>query len=84
VPRILRNLRIQEGSLVDEPANKRARVVLFKRDGGGASGETTEMQYDILKFSDAEFRGGCRHCGYGDKQDIKKQSRCPFCWNSPR
>lgn len=30
---ILRNLRVDFGSLVDEPANKGARIMLFKRDG---------------------------------------------------
>jgi hypothetical protein len=35
MPNLLRNLRINEGSLVDEPANQKARVLLFKRAKGG-------------------------------------------------
>ncbi|WP_080840015.1 DUF1541 domain-containing protein [Cohnella massiliensis] len=37
MPGKLRDIRVHEGSLVDSPANPRARVVLFKREASGKS-----------------------------------------------
>lgn len=46
MPTLLEDLELDEVSLVDEPANKDARVVLFKRDGTGTRKRGATMYGD--------------------------------------
>jgi len=38
-----------------------------------------EVEKDCTKARADEFAGGCRVCGFGEKDTIKAFGRCPFC-----
>lgn len=58
MPNHLKDLRLYELSLVDNPANKQARVTLYKRAPAGKTGlHTKESEMDELKKRIAELEG---------------------------
>lgn len=73
---ILRKLRVDFGSLVDEPANQDARVLLFKR---GEMQKADMMQNQIpcpMCGQPMEKGGVCKACGYDmSKAKADKQKR---------
>ena len=54
MPRKLTNLEVDEISLVDNPANVQARVLIFKRDGGAPAPEGDELVAKCLSAVERE------------------------------
>lgn len=78
---LLKNLKLEELSLVDRPANKAATVTLFKRDNSEKEDimekelETLKADFEALKAENERLRKGLLDEGYTIKADsIEKKA----------